>query len=147
MEGTQHGLYDLLLRTGRPLYGGTDWWDSLGALARSLVEKRTPEQSLEEIFLGGWHLDEEAHGGYESSGGHRESLGRGYLLHRSLHGTVQNERRDRTTSTIIEAWSLGNRSVVFLAIREERETGYVGIDNHHGTDTTWTVVNLRVVPV
>ena len=134
-------LYSEMQRVGR--HGS----DDLREIAINLYNATTSIDA-EDILLGGWKLDEEFHGGYEDSSGSREVLGKGVLLYSD---TVSSQRTKQsyssTTETIIiQAWKQENK-VIFLALNVREESGYVGIDNHHGTNTYWKVVGLRIVRV
>lgn len=147
-------LFKLLGYLHRPLegyYPTEDDYQKLEKIARELCLRgkkvKIPQQDIE---IGGWKLVEEMHGGYEGPGGYyRETLGKGILLYqKSLPESEQHPAAHswgRARSSInVEVWKQG-RKVIFLALRETSESGYVGIDNHYGTDTTWEIISLRVV--
>jgi hypothetical protein len=143
-------IYDLMENVGRVYYGHDDHWRELKEIAEKLCHDTTASEPTD-ILLGGWHLDEERHGGYESSSGYRERLGQGTLLYR---GTISKQTphhpsvklRDWHVEVYVEAWKQ-EEVIVFLAFKKLTVSGYVGIDNHHGVDTTWSVIGLRIVRV
>ncbi len=119
--------------------------DGLRGIAKNLYNATTSKDA-KDILIGGWHLDEELHGGYENSSGSREVLGKGIHLYSD---TVSSKRTDHsysstTESVIVQAWKQ-EKKVIFIALRVREESGYAGIDNHHGTDTHWEVIALRIV--
>jgi len=67
-------LYNEMRRVGRLSK------DDLHEIATMLCRAKTSRDTAD-ILIGGWHLDEELHGGYENSSGSREVLGKGTLLY------------------------------------------------------------------
>jgi hypothetical protein len=63
-------LYNEMQRVGR--HGG----DGLMEIATNLYNATTAKDATD-ILIGGWHVNEEFHGGYENSRGGREVLGKG----------------------------------------------------------------------
>ena len=141
-------VYSLLRQIRRVMQGSSaDHWEELRRIARNLcyLETRTMP---EDILLGGWRLDEEKHGGYETCSENREQLGQGFLLHTWIVSkeTTKQNYVSITKSVIVQAWRQ-DKKVIFLALEECAEDGYVGIDNHYGVDTTWEVLTLRAIIV
>lgn len=101
----------------------------------SRIKRYTEPQAIK---LSGWRRDGEYHGGYDYTEGSRDYLGSGRLLYQGK--IVAND-------LAIEIWRSRLREhtrTLVLAIKTSEETGYVGIDNHYGTDYLWEVVGMRV---
>jgi hypothetical protein len=145
MDATR--LYNLMRSVSRVYYGHGDHWEALRRIAQDLCDTTITEEAGT-ILLGSWHLSEVPVGGYDTDSEFRESLGAGTFLGRWLvsEESTQQGATTRTKSITVQAWKQEKR-VVFLAFREEIVDGYVGIDNHPGTDTTWEVTGLRVIDV
>lgn len=134
-------LYNEMRRVGRPSKG------HLHEIATMLCRAKTSRDTTD-ILIGGWHLDEEFHEGYENSSGSREVLGKGTLLYSDTFSSKRTDHSYSSTTEAItvQAWKQ-EKEVIFLALSVRSESGYVGIDNHHGTDTSWEVISLRIVTV
>jgi hypothetical protein len=139
-------LYRLMQDTSRePDY--SEQRKEIQVIAESLHNAKNPERP-EDILIGGWHRDEEFHGGYEKADGRREVLGRGVLLYRGTIPEAETKKYfgEIKSSIAVEAWKQ-DKKVIFIALHTTEESGYVGNDNHYGTDTTWKVIGLRAVDV
>ncbi len=116
---------------------GSDEEFRLRGLVRVLarINRYGDDQSIQ---LSGCRREGEHHGGYDYTVVSRDDLGRGRLLYRG---------KMTDGDIAIEIWQSkiqDSQKALILAIRETKETGYVGIDNHYGTDYWWNVVGMRV---
>lgn len=153
METTE--LLRILQRVGRVHQGSEDHFEQLRVFAQELNQK-TAVQPLQPLLLSGWSRWGVYHGGYEyTEGPEREKLQEAERLFWTIipDEKIENRTYSRITkSTRIEAWRRKQpdgtgTEIIFLVLEIENYVGTVGIDNHHGSDTTWEVKNIRVIPV
>ncbi|MFH1457120.1 MAG: hypothetical protein ABIF17_03325 [Patescibacteria group bacterium] len=147
---TPRDIYLLMQWPNRTMYGCPDYWEQLEQIAQELNQQVKPEDT-QPILLSGWHRDGTYHGGYDYEEGEREVLGRGTLLYQEEieHREIKNSPQTSSSCIIVEIWRTiinDQQKFVFLAFEYTAVDGYVGIDNHYGTDTTWKVSGIRILP-
>ncbi|MFZ2970297.1 MAG: hypothetical protein WA063_04070 [Minisyncoccia bacterium] len=147
-------IYELMEKTSRVRHGESDNEIKLLEIANELSRCKKDAEAPKDILLSGFFLDGERHGGYEYKEGKRDFFGKGFLLYSGIMndtGRIEKIGGYLQKSSRIEIWELKKAErnaskFIFLAFTCTINDGYVGIDNHHGTETDWELVSIRILP-
>ncbi len=149
-------ICELMKKTSRVRHGESDNERELLEIANELSLCKKDTGAPKDILLSGFFLDGEHHGGYEYQEGNRDYFGKGFLLYsEKINDTGRKESYGDKgyfqEFSYIEIWELEKTEgssvrFIFLAFKCHISEGYVGIDNHHGIETDWSLTRIRILP-